>query len=357
MATAAARRRPGAAAGSGSPPRSAKCKYYFAYGSNLHIKQMRRRCPGSRFIGRARLANHRWQINERGYANVVADDGRWVDGLVYEIGDADESRLDINEGVAKNAYEKRHMPVLLHRAHGALYRRPVSWIVDKGGPAAVCRRARAAAGPAAGPPNATAAATAAAPAARPVAPAPAQHWQQDVLVYISFSHVQDSRPKDEYVSRINLGLCDARALGIEDDYIRNCIRPFIPETAPDASANADASPAETCRPKADARAAAAAAAPPPSSPVRSGEPSPARKGPAPAPRPDQQTPPRAPTRAMRSAAAPDAVPRAPCAPRAPGAPAAAKPPLPPRPARNHQDLVAVIVVEEFVAPWERRSAA
>ncbi|PHH88278.1 hypothetical protein CDD83_7762 [Cordyceps sp. RAO-2017] len=45
-------------------------------------------------------------------------------------------------------------------------------------------------------------------------------------------HVQDSAPKDEYVHRINLGLADARTLGIDDDYIRNCIRPFIPEPSP-----------------------------------------------------------------------------------------------------------------------------
>ncbi|KAL3954662.1 hypothetical protein ACCO45_010225 [Purpureocillium lilacinum] len=184
-------------------------KYYFAYGSDLHIKQMKRRCPNSRYIGHARLANHRWQINERGYANVVAADGRWVDGLVYEIDEKDEAKLDINEGVAKSAYEKRYMPVLLHRAHGALYRRPVSWIVDKGGPAAVRRQAKA-------PER---------------APGPAQHWENGVLVYISFNHVQDSAPKEEYVSRINLGLRDARALGMADDYIRNCIRPFIPEAA------------------------------------------------------------------------------------------------------------------------------
>ncbi|POR38613.1 Uncharacterized protein TPAR_01186 [Tolypocladium paradoxum] len=190
----------------GGDPRPTK--YYFAYGSNLHIKQMKRRCPNSRYIGRARLADYRWQINERGYANVVAAEGRWVDGLVYEIDETDEAKLDINEGVSKNAYEKRYMAVLLHRAHGALYRRPVSWIVDKGGPAAVCRQIKNSERSAAGP---------------------SPHWESNVLVYISFNHVQDSAPKDEYVNRLNLGIADARALGIEEDYIRNCIRPLIPE--------------------------------------------------------------------------------------------------------------------------------
>ncbi|ODA83271.1 hypothetical protein RJ55_01783 [Drechmeria coniospora] len=171
---------------------------------------MKRRCPNSRYIGHARLSRYRWQINQRGYANVVAvdDDGRWVDGLVYEIDETDEAKLDVNEGVSKNAYEKRYLPILLHRASGTLYRRPVSWIVSKGGPAAVCRQAKC--------------------AAQELLVSPGQQRHDDALVYISFRHVEDSVPKEEYIDRINLGLADASVLGMKDDYIRNCIRPYIP---------------------------------------------------------------------------------------------------------------------------------
>ncbi|RCI08731.1 hypothetical protein L249_4682 [Ophiocordyceps polyrhachis-furcata BCC 54312] len=186
---------------------SSSSRYYFAYGSNLHMEQMKRRCPNSRYVGRAELPDHRWQINDRGYANIVAAQGHHVQGLVYEIDAADEARLDLCEGVATSAYQKRHLPVLLHRALGPLYRRPVSWIVAKGGPDAVCR---AAASVAASPP-------------------PRQLPVPDVLVYVSFHHVQDSAPRHEYVRRINLGIADARILGIDDDYIQKSIRPFIPE--------------------------------------------------------------------------------------------------------------------------------
>ncbi|PTB36406.1 uncharacterized protein TrAFT101_010292 [Trichoderma asperellum] len=192
-------------------------KLYFAYGSNLHVKQMNRRCPNSRFIGKARLSNYRWQINERGYANVVAAERHWVDGLVYEIDDVDEAKLDINEGVAKNAYNKRYMTVLLHRAQSALYRRPVSWIVEKGGPAAVSGQARL--------------------IAQGRRENSLIHWQDDVLIYVNPKCTLDSSPKEEYVNRINLGIADARALGVDEDYIRNCIRPFIPETADRAASN------------------------------------------------------------------------------------------------------------------------
>lgn len=188
-------------------------KYYFAYGSNLHIKQMKKRCPNSRYIGRARLSNHRWQINERGYANIIGADGHNVHGLVFEIDCKDEARLDINEGVPKNAYQKRYMSVFLHRAQGLLYRRPVSWIIDKGGLAAVCRRIPEASGPL-------------------IPDSPRQLWESDVLVYISLNHVQDGTPKDEYVNRLNLGIVDARALGVDEAYISKSIRPFIPDAAP-----------------------------------------------------------------------------------------------------------------------------
>ncbi|KAK7426777.1 hypothetical protein QQZ08_006677 [Neonectria magnoliae] len=193
----------GATPADGSRP----TKYYFAYGSNLHLRQMKRRCPESKFIGCARLSHHRWQINERGYANVVEAEGQWVDGLVYEIDEKDEARLDINEGVSKNAYTKRYMTVLLHRAQSPLYRRPTAWIVDKGGPAKVRQLANEEGHQHVEYP---------------------QHWQQDVLVYISLNYILDSKPKEEYVSRINFGINDARALGLGDDYITNCIRPFVP---------------------------------------------------------------------------------------------------------------------------------
>lgn len=186
---------------------ASKAKYYFAYGSNLHLKQMKRRCPNSKFIGCARLANYRWQINERGYANIIEAEGHWVDGLVYEIDEKDEVRLDINEGVSKNAYAKRHLPVQLRCVKGPLYRRPVSWIVEKGGPAEVILSTKQ--------------------EKRTISHG-VESLKHNALVYISMNYILDSKPKDEYVNRINLGLADARTLGMEDDYINNCIRPFIP---------------------------------------------------------------------------------------------------------------------------------
>ena len=44
---------------------------YFAYGSNMDIAAMARRCPASRPLGIARLARHRFAILQAGYATVV----------------------------------------------------------------------------------------------------------------------------------------------------------------------------------------------------------------------------------------------------------------------------------------------
>src|SRR6478609_7450773 len=71
---------------------------YFAYGSNLHLAQMAHRCPGSVFKGKAILDSYRWQINERGVANVVeSGSDHSVEGLLYMIGPKDERTLDRSE--------------------------------------------------------------------------------------------------------------------------------------------------------------------------------------------------------------------------------------------------------------------
>ncbi|KAG6089984.1 hypothetical protein E4U15_000625 [Claviceps sp. LM218 group G6] len=197
------------------PGEAPNAKYYFAYGSNLHMKQMHRRCPNSKYVGFGRLPNFRWQINERGFANVVAAAGHWVDGLVYEIDDGDENKLDISEGVSKGAYEKMLMPVVVRMACCSLYRRPVSWVVARGGPSEARNKAQHVHWK-----NRAAGASASTSVMRRTS---------NALVYISLDHVQDSGPRDEYVGRINRGLKDAVSLGMEEDYIRNCIRPFVPE--------------------------------------------------------------------------------------------------------------------------------
>lgn len=72
---------------------------YFAYGSNLCVMQMARRCPGAVDPRPAMLANHDWLINERGVATVAPFDGSEVHGVVWRITDHDLKVLDSAEGV------------------------------------------------------------------------------------------------------------------------------------------------------------------------------------------------------------------------------------------------------------------
>ena len=84
-------------------------RLYFAYGSNLRDAQMRERCPQSRKIGRAVLADYRWIITTRGYASVVASPGDTVEGVLFEIPPGDEKTLDGGSG--EGSYFKTKLPV------------------------------------------------------------------------------------------------------------------------------------------------------------------------------------------------------------------------------------------------------
>ena len=77
--------------------------YYFAYGSNMNWEQMKRRCPSAQFACVASLKDYRFAIARHsrlrncGTANIFADSGGEVWGIVYEISDPDLIILDTFE--------------------------------------------------------------------------------------------------------------------------------------------------------------------------------------------------------------------------------------------------------------------
>lgn len=143
-------------------------KPYFAYGSNLSIKQMKKRCPECRLLGKAVLDGYRWIISTNGYASIVRSEKDQVHGLIYELSASDEEKLDGYEGVAQGAYRKENIPVKL--------------------------------------------------AFRPLV----------CLVYIDPVEKEGS-PRQEYIKRINAGLADA---DLPDEYVDRYIRRFIPIDLP-----------------------------------------------------------------------------------------------------------------------------
>ncbi len=84
---------------------------YFAYGSNLSVRQMRRRCPGSEVVGRARLPDYRLGFTryatkrKGGVADIVPEPGAEVWGALYTVDDAGLASLDEFEGVPR-AYRR-----------------------------------------------------------------------------------------------------------------------------------------------------------------------------------------------------------------------------------------------------------
>ena len=72
--------------------------YYFAYGSNLHHLQMKRRCPNCRFIKKIVLHNYRLTFRSKyGAADIEKKGGGKVYGGLYVISKAAEKKLDIYE--------------------------------------------------------------------------------------------------------------------------------------------------------------------------------------------------------------------------------------------------------------------
>ena len=88
-----------------------RCSLYFAYGSNMHLHQMAARCQTSVFMGIGRISGWRWQINERGVANIVESPDDYVEGVVYDIDKGNKRQLDRNEGVSKGFYEAVYLPI------------------------------------------------------------------------------------------------------------------------------------------------------------------------------------------------------------------------------------------------------
>ena len=72
--------------------------YYFAYGSNLHHLQMKRRCPNCQFIKKIILHNYDLTFRSKyGAADIEKKNGKKVYGALYVISKSAERKLDIYE--------------------------------------------------------------------------------------------------------------------------------------------------------------------------------------------------------------------------------------------------------------------
>ena len=95
-----------------------KRKKYIAYGSNLNLEQMARRCPTAKVIGAGEIRDH--ELLFRGYpksavATVEPKKGASVPVLIWEIGPEDERNLDIYEGYPR-LYGKVNLEVQMENS-------------------------------------------------------------------------------------------------------------------------------------------------------------------------------------------------------------------------------------------------
>ena len=71
---------------------------YFAYGSNLNIFQMKRRCKDSKFLKKIKLKDFRLTFRSRyRAADIEPKKNSIVPGALFEISKNDEKKLDLYE--------------------------------------------------------------------------------------------------------------------------------------------------------------------------------------------------------------------------------------------------------------------
>lgn len=69
---------------------------YFAYGSNLNLTQMKKRCPNSVPIAKVLLKGYKLVFNR--VADIIESPKDVVYGAIYEVSDRDIKNLDVYEG-------------------------------------------------------------------------------------------------------------------------------------------------------------------------------------------------------------------------------------------------------------------
>lgn len=85
-------------------------KYYIAYGSNLYVEQMERRCPGACIAGTAMLEG--WQLLYRGsktgsYLTIERAEGKRIPVVIWSVTRRDEQALDRYEGYPTFYYKEK----------------------------------------------------------------------------------------------------------------------------------------------------------------------------------------------------------------------------------------------------------
>ena len=90
---------------------------YFAFGSNLYRKQMKKRCKDSKYLKPYILKSHTLSFSHMtnktiyGHANILKKSNSTVPGAIWFISKKDEKSLDFYEGVNYKYYSKKYFKI------------------------------------------------------------------------------------------------------------------------------------------------------------------------------------------------------------------------------------------------------
>lgn len=76
-------------------------KYYIAYGSNLNVNQMKRRCPTARVVGTGFIKDYELLFKGSktgGYLTIEKAEGKSLPVAIWKVTETDEQALDRYEG-------------------------------------------------------------------------------------------------------------------------------------------------------------------------------------------------------------------------------------------------------------------
>jgi hypothetical protein len=88
---------------------------YFAYGSNMNVEAMARRCPRSKALGLARLERHRLAVMREGWLTAVRNPSSAVHGVLWDLALSDIAALDRHESLSQGLYVKLTQAVIAER--------------------------------------------------------------------------------------------------------------------------------------------------------------------------------------------------------------------------------------------------
>jgi gamma-glutamylcyclotransferase (GGCT)/AIG2-like uncharacterized protein YtfP len=202
--------------------------YYFAYGSNMSLKQMAERCPSSLFMGKGRIDGYRWQINQRGVANVVECWGDYVEGLVYQIDAKDKRQLDRSEGVALGFYNDEHLHTqFLPLPNCGIKTFHVAKELETDDQPDLRKPEHQPSAP--GPKRSNVSESTFVdqnPSHQPASRHPRQESLEmvEALVYVSREYKDDGLIRSEYITRMEKAIIDGRKMGLSDQFLNHVDR-------------------------------------------------------------------------------------------------------------------------------------